>query len=204
MQILVLVEAELQERAYPASALRRAVDDRVVDRIAEQARRRRQQLRTAVVRGALAATLTVADAVAIPGVASIAVAQVRDEVARRREADAGDDRILGGVDELVDVVGIEAALRAHLQRAWGTRKRSRCTVPKRPGRIWNQYFRVELMHAHRQRCVAVVRAHSLVRRRRRQVLRRPRRRENVFGADASGDCAAILVTRDDRPDLDSR
>ena len=49
------------------------------------------------------------------GIVLDAVAKVRVQVARRGEADAVDLRVLGGVDQLVQVGGIESALQAELR-----------------------------------------------------------------------------------------
>src|SRR5258708_5531151 len=91
--VFVLVEAEVEERAHIAPALRGAVHQRMVDRAIERV------LRTA---GAM---------------------QERYEIARGGKTEAEHERILGLVDQLVDVVGVESALLADmkLRRLGGVR-----------------------------------------------------------------------------------
>src|SRR5207237_2248010 len=114
--------------------------------VPEQARGRRQQLNAAVVASALTAVLTppaavaVADAVAPAGIRAVAVAQIRDEIARCGEADSCDHRILRGVDELVDVIRVESALQAHLLRARHARKRRRRAIGESPMSARNYFL----------------------------------------------------------------
>ena len=84
--VLILVEAELDEGADPATALGRAVDNGVLDSIAQR----------------------------IYQAALVTVAQEGVKVAGRREAQTHHHRILRRVEQLVDVVRVEPALEADL------------------------------------------------------------------------------------------
>src|SRR4029078_3899179 len=121
------VETELNERAYPASALRRTVDDRIPDRIAEWI----FHFRAGGGTGCLPATAAVEPAftvitvaavdvglalAAVTGAGAVAVAQERNEIARRREAEPQHRRILRVVQQLVDMVGVEVSVEANLAR----------------------------------------------------------------------------------------
>src|SRR6185312_8747143 len=93
---LVFVESEMDKGANPAPALRGAVDDGVPDGVAERIGRTLRRL---------------------------AVAQEGDEVARRGETEPDDGRILRAIDQLVDVIGVEAALQADALRIRRSRER---------------------------------------------------------------------------------
>src|SRR5215510_12363370 len=75
----------------------------------------------------------------VPGASIVVhcVPEERDHIARRCEAKAKDQRILGGVDELVDVVGIKAVPEANLGRARNTGKGDLRTVGKAPRIAWH-------------------------------------------------------------------
>src|SRR6185436_16135255 len=77
-----LVEAEMNEGAYPSPALRRPEDQRIVDAAGDRVDR--------------------------AGVGGRGIAaQEGGEIARRRETDTRHDRILGRVNQFIDVIGVE-------------------------------------------------------------------------------------------------
>src|SRR5438034_8795762 len=148
--VLLLVEAELDEGADIAPALRRAVDDGVLDRGAERVALDRAGCRAgpvpAAVRGvvivvvvvpAAAAILVVVFPAALAGARAVAVAQERDEVARRREAEPQHHGVLRGVKQLVNVVAVEIPLEAYLFRAWNTGERYCGAIGKGPIAVRN-------------------------------------------------------------------
>src|SRR5205807_5889792 len=154
----VLIEAELDGGAYPAAALRRTIGDRVLHSAGERV-----------------------------GHACAAVTQERDQIPRGREAKTHYGRIFGRVDELVNVVGIEAAIQAYLGRAGHSREWRYAAVGECELAVGDRFLWIVLMHATSQRCVGVAGADRLIRWRPCQVLRRRGRANDVLGTNASGD-----------------
>src|SRR5437867_3285851 len=163
--VLILVEAKLDERANPATALRRAVDDGVLDRVAQRIGRTR--LRAIVLALAIPVRLAVPIAVAL-----LAVAQEGVQVTGSRKAQSDYRGVLRGVNQLVDVIGIEAALQAYLLRIRNAGERYRGAIGKSPIGVRNELSRIVLVDTLGQRRSAVAQADGLVRRRSRHVLRR--------------------------------
>src|SRR5215813_11518331 len=124
----------MDEGADPSPALRRAEDDRMVDAASDR------------VHG-------------LGGCGRIA-AQEGAEVPRRREPYAHDRRILGGVDKLVDVVGVEAALETDLARVGLAGERRILAVGEGPFAVRNCLALIVLVDPARERRTGVVEARA--------------------------------------------
>src|SRR5262245_61551207 len=169
----ILVEAKLDERADPAAALGRAVDNGILDPIAQR----------------------------IYQAALVTVAQEGVKVAGRGEAKPHHHGILRCVKELVDVVCVEAALEANLRRIRNTGEWSRRAVGKGPLHVRDEFPRVVLMHAPRQGCSGVVSADRLVGWGLGHIDRARRGTENVFSTHPPLDLTAVAVSGDRQSDL---
>src|SRR2546425_10989985 len=187
--VLGFVEAELDERPDPAAALGRAVDQGVLDRVAQGIRR--------ALHGRQLLALAVAVAVAV------AVAQEGDEVARRGEAQSHHSRVLRRVEELVDVVRVETTLQTDLLRARDAGEGHRRAVRECPLAVRDELAQVVLMDAPGERGAAVAGADGLVGGGFGDVLRTRRHAKDVLGSHPAGDLGAVTVPGDRQRDLDA-
>src|SRR5207247_10048619 len=145
--LLVAAEAEVEAGADMSPALRRAVDDGVPDRVLDtrvvlqrigghrpggRARPVPAVVAAVVVILVIFFSVAIALLAAMPGARAVAVAQERDEVARRREAEPQHHGVLRGVEQLVDMVRVEIALEADFLRARHAGERGRRAVGKGP------------------------------------------------------------------------
>src|SRR4029434_8999964 len=112
--------------------------------------------------------------------------------------------ILCCVEEFVDVVRIEATLKADLRRVRDARKRHRGAVGKGPLAVRDELARIVLIHASRQRCPGVVSADGLVGGGLGDHLRTRGGAENVFGPYPTPDLTTVSVLSNRQSDLKTR
>ncbi len=175
--LFVLVEAEVEIGAQQAPTLRDAVEERVPDLPGQRVGR----------------------AIVVLG----RVMEERSHVADRRQPQPHHDRVLGGVHQLVDVVGVEAVLEADLLRVGYARERRGVAVGEGPVAIRDHGAWIVLMHPHRHGEPGVARGDAGVAGRVRagfgeDVLRARRRAHRPFRAHRPGDRAAAALMRDGR------
>jgi hypothetical protein len=82
------------------------------------------------------------------GIVALGAPQKGDEIARRRESEPEHFRTLGRIDELINVVRVEAALQAQMSGARNARKRFPSAIGERP-----------ISSRHRNGCIALVHLH---------------------------------------------
>lgn len=134
----------------------------------------------------------------------VAIAQEFDEIPRRRKADAGHRRVLRGIDQLVDVVGVEIAVEADLERAGHARESLGRAVGEGPLAVGDELLRIILVHALRERGAGIVGTDCLIGGWRRHVDGARRRAvEDVLRPHPAGDRRAIVVRRHRQFDLDA-
>src|SRR5262249_27476572 len=171
----IRVEAELDKGANPATALRRAVDNGILDSIAQR----------------------------IYQAALVTVAQEGVKVAGCREAQTHYHRILRRIEQFVDVVRVEPALEADLLWVRDAGEGHRGAVGKGPLHVRDEFLGVVLMDAPRQRCPRVVGADRLVGGRLGHILRSRRGTENVFSTHPPLDLTAVAVSGNRQFDLET-
>ena len=144
-----LIESKMNKGAYPSPALGRSEDQRIVDGVRDRVDRHRV------------------------GCGRIA-AQEGHEIPCRSQTNARHCRVLCGVDQFVDVIGVEAAIQADLGRIGLARERHAVAVGKSPLAVVDRLACIGLAHAPRQNGARIVEARGLIGRPRSDIDRRAR------------------------------
>ncbi len=173
----VLVEAEMQETAQIAPALRGAVRQCPAHAAGQR--------------------------IGVAGIVLLGMAKKGNKIARGSEAEAEHNRVLRRVDQLIDVIGVEPTLQAEMRRARNTRKRLARAIGERPIGGGHRYRRIALPHLDGEKIARIVGADRFVGNAAAEIgIAEPERaswREQfVFLAHAAGDAAAIRRVRHGR------